>query len=251
MEYSGSGVLFWVFILTSSLPIIPYKKICESINRKKLCGSVKTCHQVIRLPGYGNIYLLLLWLLIPNVPPLIISWLFDPIYTSKYSIGASLAFYLLVAKGMRCINHRIVKLALVSVVIVFSSMNMWWYYVEVNNGPWRDAINYISANAEPGDLVLFDVWYCKDALFDYYSKRTDLVAKPVFDSKQHIIFDAGGHNTVWVILLNFYPETDSIKKVLSETHEISYHRIYYAMKYYQNTQYVALEVYLFKNSSLN
>ena len=179
-------------------------------------------------------YLLLVWLLTPITFPFIISQLSQPIYLTRGTIGASLAFYLIVAKGMDAINSKLLKLLVISLVIFMFSFNLQEYYVKVNNEQWREVASYVDMNAKPGDLILFNAGSTQTLVFDYYSKRNDLIKKP-FTGKTRKITDENikelgptveGHNRVWLILSHSHDFKGLIKKTLAESYNLPYHKKY-------------------------
>lgn len=118
-------------------------------------------------------YLLIVWLLTPVILPFLISWIIMPIYSPKYTIAASLAFYLLVARGISKIRSRNLKIIVIAIVIVLSLMCVKYYYDEKSPEPWRDVAGYVDRNAEGGDLVIMIPYYTKESL-QRYSEREDI-----------------------------------------------------------------------------
>jgi hypothetical protein len=242
ITYSNSKLLLSLFIILSSFSVVTYEKTTDNIYWKDLLKSIKSYQLDIRFSNANRIYLLLVWLLIPIILPFIISRFSTPIYWDRYTIGASLAFYLLVAAGIRNIGHKYVKLAIIGIIIVFSLVSVRGYYTTVNKEQWRDVANYIDTNAKHGDLILFNAYYCQKP-FDYYSKRTDLTKKP-FPEKTRDVNEENikkleptleGYNRVWLILAESGDSKGLIKKTLSESYNLSY-----------GNKYVQVEVYLFE-----
>lgn len=226
----GSVLLFFLFITLSYITIITSFPISFTI--------LKVFYEK---PNPNKINLLLAWLLTPIVFPFIISQFSQPIYFSRYTIGASLAFYLLVAYGIRNIKYTYVKLVIITIVIVFSLVNVWGYYTEVNKEQWRNVANYIDTNAQPGDLLLFSPGYCQTMIFDYYSKRTDLIKKPFIQGTfmdvvgrkvrddeltKELKLNVEGYNRVWVVVWQGFDCKGLIKKTLSESYNLLYDKKY-------------------------
>jgi hypothetical protein len=58
-----------------------------------------------------------------NLMPFIISRFSTPIYIDKYTIAASVAFYVLVAKGICDIKYRYTQIAVIGVIVALSAAN--------------------------------------------------------------------------------------------------------------------------------
>jgi mannosyltransferase len=250
--YSGS-YLFLPFLLLSFFSVITIEKN-DVNNWKSFFKSVETCSWNIRLSS--SIYLLFVWLLTPIILPFIISKVFTPIYLTKYTIGASLAFYLLIAKGIRNINYSYFKAVIITLIIGLSLVNVWRHYTIVTKEQWRDVANYIDTSAEYNNLLVFSVAYGQNP-FDYYSKRSDLIKKPfprlrlteidgekirllMQDIKidkeniKELIPTVENHNRVWVIVSHCSIEG---KEMIVETLRNSYNQLDYK-------KYVGIEIYL-------
>jgi hypothetical protein len=130
--------------------------------------------------------------------PFTISLFSTPIYTTKYTIVASPAFYLLIAKGINNISHKYLKSIIISVIIIISLVYIREYYINIDKEQWRDVASYIDDNAKNGDLLLFNA--AGQIVFDYYSKRTALI-KNHFSEKniKGLETAAEGYKRVWVI----------------------------------------------------
>lgn len=249
-EYAGSRYLSLLFLILSSFSIINCEKISGSFSWRNFFKSIESYHWNIYLSSTSRVYLLLVWLLTPIILPFIISRFLTPIYITRYTIGSSLAFYLLLSKGIRNVNFRYIKLAVIGITAILSLRAVWMYYTNTNKEQWREVANYIDVNAEPGDLLAFNCYPCaKGRLFDYYSKRTDLTAKvfsrtpsrcPDDEDIKELVSVVRGYNRVWCILADegYQEDKEFIKKTLSETYNLSYYK-----------RYVGIEVYLFNNKN--
>ncbi|MFC1975638.1 glycosyltransferase family 39 protein [Chloroflexota bacterium] len=169
-RYAGSVTLLLIFLLLVSFAI--FNALPDT---KTLGKSIRTRTWNGKLSKPNNkVFLLLLWVFIPVILPFIISKVVTPIYLTRYTIGASLALYLLVAKGINDINYKAVKLIAISLVIILSFVNIWQYYPAVNKAPWKDVVALVDANAKSGDLLLFNGLE-EGNIFKIYSNRKDLI----------------------------------------------------------------------------
>ena len=126
----------------------------------------RTPQMVLELPNVN--ILLIIWLFVPILVPFIISQVITPIYLARYTIGASPAFYLLIAKGMSVAGKK-TMLSLLLVIAVFSSFGLYDYYSIDIKEQWREVVGIISERAKQDDVLIF----CKPYVqlpFDYYYK---------------------------------------------------------------------------------
>ncbi|MFH1126260.1 MAG: glycosyltransferase family 39 protein, partial [Candidatus Altiarchaeota archaeon] len=155
-EYSGSRLLLLLFLFLSLISILGCEKTTGSANRRGLLSFIGDYRWHMDCQSIKKVYLLLLWLLTPIVIPFVISLFSSPMYTSRYAIGASLAFYLLVAAGIKKIGDKAVKVVIIGFVVVVSLMNLAVFYPQITNDQWREVAHYVSTNVESGDLLLFN-----------------------------------------------------------------------------------------------
>jgi len=233
--FSGSR-LFLLFFLTFALfSIQTYKKIRGKINCKDFFCSLESYCWDVSLIDVNKTYLLLLWLLVPIMLPFIVSRFFTSIYLTRYTVIASVAFYLLVARGIDNItNNAKAKLVIIILLICFSFVHIKKYYSNMEKQQWREIVSYIDANAKPKDLILFKYGDVLEFLFNYYSKQNSLVKKQwsnktVFFSKININElppMAEGHNRIWLIMTHGNEYNSLISKAPSNPFELSYHKEY-------------------------
>lgn len=136
--------------------------------------------------------LLLIWLFVPIA---LLFLLYSPArYQPQYSTVASLAFYLLAAKGITNIGNKSLKMIVIAVVIIFSCLGLIKYYTLPRNAKWKEAAAYIDTNAKPGEMLLF-LNERSVHVFDYYSARSDLNKK--LYSEDSVYFDT--YASFWII----------------------------------------------------
>jgi len=240
--FSGSGLLMVLFLIFASLSIIAYEKISGHFDRKNIFKSVENHYWKIRILNANMNYFLLLWLFTPIVLPFLISRLSSPIYSTKYSIVASLAFYLLVARGISSIKFKYIKPIIISAVVFLSLVNIWSYYSTDHKEQWRDVVNYVETKANKGDLLLFHAGYCRDWAFDYYAKRTDLVKKKFPEEEYSYVTSnidtkelqktVEAYNRVWLILSHSLDREDLIIRTLVKSYNFIHHKKYLGIELY-------------------
>jgi mannosyltransferase len=231
-EYSGYfnvAAPLWVLFLSAALSIIFIILSLNSILK-------------IKKSGRGKILFLVIWLLTPTLLPFMISQFSAPIYFTKFTIPASLAFYLLVAKGILNIRDEKLRAASTGMIVILSLVSIWGYISVVDNEQWREAVDYIETNAEQGDLALINAWYCHIP-FDYYFTRSDLVTTDLFpkwdyevneDNIKNLEPAVTDYGRVWLLLSHGGDPSGLIKKTLTEnlSYEISLYKQYYNIELY-------------------
>lgn len=232
--YAGQdGRLLLLFLVLAVLPIGNNRK---NIFKHKVPG---TSSQEIQ-----GVFFLLSWIFIPMILPILFSLFFFPIYSPRYAIGSSLAFFLLTAQGINSLNNRWVKAVVIITIIIFSLLNMQKFYFTIHDQQWREAAQYIDSKARSGDVLLFDSDYGRKYGFDYYSKKLEFAKKYFLEKTVKVVNEkmllmVQGHDRVWVILFGPKKNSGLIKRLLGQL---------YQEKEYQ--KYVGgpggIEVYLFE-----
>jgi mannosyltransferase len=251
--YSGSNLFLCLFLILSFFSLATHEKLLGRTNWKKSLNSTPDDKGYVLLSNFYRNCLLLVWLLTPIVLPFVISKVSAPIYWYRYTIVASLAFYLLVAKGIRSISSGYLKFAVISLVILGSLVGVQGYNLATNKERWRELVTYVETNAEHGDLLLFNAGYSQ-VPFDYYSRRTDLIKRPfpedtITVDKENIKELANtieGHNRVWVIQSHSGDSEGLINKTLGKSYNLSYYQEYVSIPYASDKKYTSIEVYLFQ-----
>jgi mannosyltransferase len=251
LKYSAkSKLLLLCFLALSLLGIITPERTAGKPSSKAHLVSTAGYSWSLSPSNATKIYLLLLWLAVPIILPFVISQISTPIYYTRYTIAASLAFYILIARGVQSTDNRYFKSFIVILIVIYSLLGVNRYYTEVNKQQWRELADYIHRNAETGDLLLFNAGGIKDCAFAYYFKREDVIQKPlnleIDQVTEHTKFyrrngidslepTVRGHNRVWLILAHSNDKQGLIKSELSKIYFLSYHH-----------RYVGIEVYLFE-----
>lgn len=131
------------------------------------------------MPGENRQFLLLfVWFISVLVIPFIVSLTITPIYNYRYIIPASLALYLMMARGLSSIQKRYVSSVMVVFILVLSFNAMIPYYRVPMKEQWKEVVHKIENAAEPGDLVLICSGILLTNCYNYYAKRTDVDVQP-------------------------------------------------------------------------
>jgi len=178
VRYAGMDVLLVLFIGLSLFSLFEHQKFRGAMDWKVPLKALQSYAWEVRIANVEPVYFLAVWLFTINIIPFVISWLTQPIYQDLYTIAASVALYLLVAKGISNINHRYSKLAVIAIVVALLAAPLQTGYTTIIKAQGREATSFIDANAKSGDVVLITPGG-HSLLFDYYNNRTDLAVKPI------------------------------------------------------------------------
>lgn len=181
--------------------------------------SVEGYSRQLSLSNIERVLILILIYVFLNVIPFIISRLFLPIYTQEYTILASSAFYLLVAKGIDNIGNKrlavlndsslLTNICIVSLILVVLVIHINKYYQIVQKHQWRESIEYIDANANNEDFVMiYPPHELRSAKF--YNKRNDLKISSL-SQESELDFNTNGKR-IWVVISDLIHLGDKIYK---------------------------------------
>lgn len=259
LEYSGSLPLVLIFFILSVLAMLNFKKLNNGNQSAGFFEAIEHRRLSVGITEVKNIYLLLVWLFFPIIILYLISLFLIPVYWTRYTIGCSLAFYLLIAKGLRNINNKRVKLLVIITVIFFSLANIMVYYREVHKENWREVAEDIGKNAKPADLLIFNPGTIQ-VPFNYYSKGKDLIKEnflmmyetvnPENIGKVEEII--GGHKRIWVITTHNRDPNGLLKEYLNKSFILLYSKEYMRFRFVNigldgliNRKEASIEVFLY------
>ncbi len=195
-----------------------------------------------------TMWLLVCWLACPVLLPFALSQLSSPIFLTKYTIAALLAFIVLAARGLMLLPGRIVRIAAVVVVVAYASIALRDYYAVERKEGWRAITAGVTDAAQPNDLVLFDQIYGQMP-FDYYSPRADLVEVRFLDHANlltdptvlaMLTLATRGHDRVWVVVSNRDRITPLVLGALSRAYTEQSHTTMRNVESYLFTRPVSL-----------
>jgi len=242
-EYSGSTYSLVLLLVSVLLSFMTLKRGDSNIDGKDSLTAVTDSS--LTKEKLNNIVLLSVWLLTPIVVPFIVSLFSQPIYFTRYTISASLAFYLLAAKGIDAMHSRAFKALIIFLIIIASLVNIYGYFNTTHKEQWRDVAGYLAQNTRSDDLILL---LGGKQVFDYYFKNVDVKTKQfpfkflkkVNEEKmngekiEEVNSTVRNFNRVWILVKGKNDDDGLIRKTLSERHNLLYHK-----------KYIGIEVDLF------
>jgi 4-amino-4-deoxy-L-arabinose transferase-like glycosyltransferase len=196
-----------------------------------------------------SLLFVLLWLLVTVVIAFFVSLVAVPMFAAKYMIGAVPALFMIAARGVAALENRYAKAAAIAIVVVISVVVLWGYYGDTVKEPWRDAVQAVESQAQPGDVVVFNIGACRFNCFDYYAKRTDITnisfpqdAITVDDTALcSVLPQLKGHGRIWFVFLGMPQNLDAPRRALSSGYTVAYRHIFTAKQMYP------INVYLFES----
>ena len=135
------------------------------------------------------------FLLLSVVTPVVIALLvsiFKPLFVYRYLLICQPFFVLVAAVGLTRIKPRSVTVAITILIVALSLSEDRTFYRSGSKQDWRGAINFVGANAKPGDVLLvFPEW--NKSPVDYYVGRLNGAADfRVITDRLHSLDGTGG-----------------------------------------------------------
>ncbi len=206
ITYSGSRVALVLYGLLALNAVAPVLRLFRRLGTSGLFIPFERS-----LPGKdhyrgGRIPLLLTWLAVPIVGPIVLSQFVSPFFQTRYTIGSSIAFYILIAAGITSLSGRATRAIAIALLIALGLGGAWQYQHAENKEPWREIAAYLDSAATQDDLFLFSANFCIFP-FDYYSEKPEVTRKsfppaygPVDESNiAHLDSAVAGFDRIWLV----------------------------------------------------
>ncbi|MEF8937855.1 MAG: hypothetical protein V5A32_07865, partial [Halovenus sp.] len=154
-------------------------------------------------PG-GSEMIVLLWFLTPLVVPYVLSHTITPIMITRYTIGVSLALFLLVGKGVQALGPYVptaLRVLLVGVLLFSLIAPLPIYYEDDQKRQWDDAVDSIESSANQDDLVLISKSHLVPP-YQYYAHRPEETIAGISHvaTLPEVRATVGDHEDVWLVL---------------------------------------------------
>lgn len=164
-----------------------------------LWRSAATARQFEQPCDVSPVPFLLLWLALPNLIPFAVSLVSQPIYYWRYTIGASPAWYLLVALALSYLARRSGKQSLAIVIVAMIALvqagSLYSYYTTLSKTRWSSVAEHVESQADSGDVVFIHNYNIIDA-YRYYSKRNDLRLQTLVSPSEFFTQNSAGESAV-------------------------------------------------------
>jgi hypothetical protein len=137
-----------------------------------LVASLQGIRAFLATKLHGNTWhfaFILSWLLIPLCGTFVVSMLFVPMLQPRYLIICLPALVLLPSIVVPHLNRKWVAV-LGGVMVVLLGKSLFLQYTEQTKEDWRDAVQFVLAEAQPQDAVVFYAYFVREP-FEYYLRR--------------------------------------------------------------------------------
>lgn len=147
----------------------------------------------------GSDAFVLAWAIMPILLLAVIAHLITPVYSVRYTIPASYALYIIVARGVVSRNRDWLRYSLAVLVVVGLLVTIPTYYASDQKEQWGDVATELEENADAEALVVVTDEYTSRPFSYYYSG--DSAVEPVADtiSAGELRGLTDGRETVWVV----------------------------------------------------
>lgn len=174
-----------------------------------------------------NFYLLL-WVLLPITLVFIISLFVQPLYQSRYLIGALPALYILISNGI----YKLKKIGMVILIIIIliSISQMFNYYSTNQKEEWNELVNYIDKNEENDSMIILYPNFISDPFIYYYNKTEKSSNIKLIRTGENInkLSQNNDKKYIWLVYYNFLwssqmkSDSKQIINELNKTYIIQY-----------------------------
>lgn len=138
----------------------------------------------------------ILWLFIPFVASIMISYAIVPLYHKRYLIASIPALILLFSKCISNIKKIPIILSILIIIIMLQIPLMNNYYREIEKDQWRDVVNYIEHAKKDNDKILLYPNFSIVSFGYYYKNDSDYIG---IDGSSNISDIVSNGNRVWLI----------------------------------------------------
>ncbi|WP_408960296.1 glycosyltransferase family 39 protein [Natrinema sp. 74] len=158
-------------------------------------------------------YVVVLWFVVPILVPVALSHVITPIFVDRYSIGASLAFFLLIANGVRTVSRPSLRYVITGMLLIGLALPLPAYYQNDQKEQWRAAATTVESNVDADDVVLVSRPFT-ERTFGYYFDRADVPTVQIAPDAppDDIRASVDGHDDVWIVLS--YTDSSTNRRIL-------------------------------------
>jgi hypothetical protein len=202
-----------------------------------------------RSPGTDRDALVLtgLWFAVPFGAPIVLSYLFTPLFWPRYTIAASLGLFLLVGIGVRNLPTPSLRTVVAVLLVVALLPSVAIYHTSAQKEQWDEVGETLDRRAEPGDAVLVVDRITRFGVYRYAdTERLDVTTAVARESgtgapptpTAEIRDRIADHDRVWLVLSHASEgERERVIDVANDTRSGTFHE-----------RYVGVELYLFERT---
>jgi hypothetical protein len=168
--------------------------------------------------------------------PFVVSYAVTPVFWDRYTIAASIGFFLLIALGAKRLDPPPLRYVLVALVLLSMLPQLGVYYAETQKEEWDATGDYVERNADSGDLVIVaDQISLYGA--EHYVQRSDVRILGLVAAKsgtgyapasnETIAEMAAGEDRVWLMLSHISDsESERVRAVIGRNMTVGIDRDY-------------------------
>ncbi|MGH7849906.1 MAG: glycosyltransferase family 39 protein, partial [Thermodesulfobacteriota bacterium] len=227
--YAGSVYLLILFLVFSVYAAAGLR-IGKPAQVKKPGKTSAGPAQAAGLSEGEKLYMLLVWVAVPVIVPYLISLVSSPILIFRYTIGASLAFYLLASRGAGRLNNVWLVSSAALLIIVLSYFSLKNYFTYPQKHQWREVMSDIETRSKYGDVIVVYPSYEK-IVSDYYSHKKGLNIIPLKDKFPSL--EGLGNNNLWLVIHAHPLNRERARQGLSDRYNFVTERHYYRLDLFQ------------------
>jgi mannosyltransferase len=155
--------------------------------------------------GREKLWLLLTWFLVPVALPLTVSLFSTPIYYYRYGMAASLALYLMAAKGVGVASGALASfqgapwIIAAAMLVGLSCGVLWRHFDTIDKTQWREAARYVESHARANDLVLFYPFFEMLSLGQYYFEGIPIKKEELEKTIKNDERSLRQHDRIWIV----------------------------------------------------
>jgi mannosyltransferase len=237
-SYVGGTLLLAIFLVLSLLSLVTYGTADGSISSTAPLQTLRRYVRGMRITHVYSQYFLIVWFLSALLLPVALSLFSTVRFDDRYTITASVALYLLAAKGIVNIKPRGLQLAVVIVIVVLSVVNAQSYVNNQSTEQWakeawvqsRETFSIINQQGRSGDLVILYPQFLW-SVNRYYDKVQGINASLLSGSNTTIqaninnLQNASKNDRVWFVVYSYDAPPNTVEKstisTFNETHTIT------------------------------
>ncbi|HOY68012.1 MAG TPA: glycosyltransferase family 39 protein [Candidatus Ozemobacteraceae bacterium] len=141
----------------------------------------------LRIARNPALCLTLLWFAVPLGIPYLLSLVGQPVFIPRITILASVALFLLAARGLSLLPGERLKKLLAGATAASMILSLFIYYTTPDKDQWREAAALVAESSRPGETIVVASARCRYS-FEYYFAPKDRRILP-FPVSSHEIND--------------------------------------------------------------
>jgi mannosyltransferase len=169
-------VIFFAFFIILGVVLVFYKK-AQKAKSKKSVGIIQKVTPDIKITERKVVIYLLIWMVLPIIISVVVSYIAGPMYEHRYLIGILPSYLLLVAIGITQIHSKVWSTIVLIMILIVSGIGLHYNYSNPIKEQWREAVEYIENNELKQDKIVLSTSYIQ-VPFNYYYQGVSQIYGP-------------------------------------------------------------------------